>query len=382
MRALIVEDGLSRQALSASRALAGAGWTVGVGAQLRWGLAATSRATHRRHAVPAPQTDPDAFVDAVNRAVWEEGYEIVFGARDVDVLALSTRRDDIGALVPYPSHDRLMRTLDKLTLTEAAERAGLAVPHTTPATEEGLARLAEPIVVKARLHATFDSGEAPPRLDTRLVATRADASRRAAEIRSLGGEPLLQEFVGGKLVAFIVLADQESRLVAKVQQEAERVWPIDSGVSVRAQTVPLDDRLTQKVAALVADLGWAGLAELQFVVPPDGEPRLIDFNGRFYGSLALAVGAGANLPALWASMATGRATDAGRVAVPGVRYQWLFGDLRLCLDEGGRGRLRRALGSLRYARGAVQSVFNPRDPLPALRHLSLVAGRSLRKALP
>ncbi len=79
-----------------------------------------------------------------------------------------------------------------------------------------------------------------------------------------------------------------------------------SGASCRAVTVPVDPDLSARAAALFRVLGWFGLAELQFLVPAAGPARLIDLNGRFYGSLALAVRAGANLPASWAALATGR----------------------------------------------------------------------------
>jgi predicted ATP-grasp superfamily ATP-dependent carboligase len=375
MRALILEDGLSRQALAAGRALAAAGWEVGIGAEGCPGVAACSRSAMFRHQVPAPQLDQDGFVAAIARAVAERGYEIAFGARDVDVLALSERRDEIPALVPYPDHERLAAVFDKAALNAAAERAGVAVPATVSATDGALTA---PVMVKARVHATFETGEAPARLDTRLAATEADVTARVEEIEAAGGEVLLQEYLPEpRLVAFVVVADERSRVVASVQQEADAVWPIGAGVSVRAHTVVPNDDLAEGAAALVKELGWTGLAELQYIVPADGKPRLIDFNGRFYGSLALAVGAGANLPAVWAALATSRQLPAARQARPGVRYQWLFGDLCRLMDE-----RRNPVDALRYSRGAVQSVSSLRDPLPALRHFQLALGQYARKLRP
>jgi hypothetical protein len=58
----------------------------------------------------------------------------------------------------------------------------------------------------------------------------------------------------------------------------------------------------------------------------------------------------------------------------GQRYQWFFGDFLRGLN-GGPGRMRRSLGALSYARGSAQSVFEPRDPVPAVRHMTIVASR-------
>jgi predicted ATP-grasp superfamily ATP-dependent carboligase len=65
------------------------------------------------------------------------------------------------------------------------------------------------------------------------------------------------------------------------------------------------------VARLLADLGWSGVANVQFVRAPGGRPRLIDLNGRLYGSLALAYATGVNVPDLWAAHRPRRARRRG-----------------------------------------------------------------------
>jgi predicted ATP-grasp superfamily ATP-dependent carboligase len=380
VKALILEDGASRQALSASRALADAGWTVGVGAMERRGMAASSRATSHVHIVPPPERGLEAFIEGVNEAIVQKGYEVVFGARDTEVLALSMRRDEILAIVPHPPHSRVLRAFDKVELAAAALRAGIAVPDARSATDEALAAVDGPVIVKARLHVEFGDGKRPPRLDTVVAQTPAEAVARADEIRAAGGEPLLQEFLPGELFEIGLLADREGKVVAEVHQVAERISPALAGVAVRARTLAPDAVLSERVAALVTELGWWGLAEIQLLVPADGEPRLIDFNGRFYGSIALAVGAGVNLPALWASLATGRPVETIGPAKVGVRYQWLLGDMRRCLDDEHRGRARSLFESARYARGAVQSVSRLSDPLPGVRQAWGALHRSARRS--
>jgi predicted ATP-grasp superfamily ATP-dependent carboligase len=148
-------------------------------------------------------------------------------------------------------------------------------------------------------------------------------------------------------------------------QLATRVWPPGAGASCRAATVPVDPEIAARAAALFAELGWFGLAELQFLVPADGIARLIDFNGRFYGSLNLAVTAGANLPASWAALATGRPAEPA-TAASGSRYSWWEGDLRRALVERRGGIGRDVAGTLYSGLGAAHSVLRLRDPGPAL----------------
>src|SRR5262249_14703881 len=149
----------------------------------------------------------------------------------------------------------------------------------------------------------------------------------------------LQEVVHGRLMAISTLMDRDGSVIAQEQQRSERIWPPDAGVSARARTVPLDEELARRVAAMLRSIGWYGLAQVQFVVGDDGVPRMIDLNPRFYGSLALAISSGTDFPALWAAMATGRPLPPV-VSRTGVRYHWLGGDLRRALRERRGGLLR------------------------------------------
>jgi predicted ATP-grasp superfamily ATP-dependent carboligase len=365
VRALILEEGRVRGALAATRALGGDGWTVGSGAPLTGSLSGSSRFAARSHRVPSAAAGTEAFLAAVNAAIAEGGYEVVFSCDDAGVLALSANRERLDATVPYASHSTVMRCFDKLELTRAAEQAGLAVPRTQPADDEHVQDLASgPLVVKPRL--AFTEGSAA-RVSASVVPDLASALARAREMRAVGARPLIQEHVTGHLMAFVALTDRNARIVAQVQQVAERIWPPAAGVSARAHTVAVDDRLAGKVARLLESLGWFGLAQLQFLLGDDGGAHLVDFNGRFYGSLALAMRSGPNLPAIWARLATDRPLPKMAPARVGVRYQWLAGDLRSSwCAESGVARMTAALGSLREAPGATQAVWRVSDPWPAI----------------
>ena len=134
--------------------------------------------------------------------------------------------------------------------------------------------------------------------------TPAEAEARVEYLEHVGAEPLVQRFVQGDLVAQVAVTDRDSQVVAAVQQRASAVTP--GGGTARGETEALDPSLAEGVAALLEELNWFGLAQVQFQVPPGGEPVLIDLNGRFYGSMALVLAAGLNLPAIWAALATDR----------------------------------------------------------------------------
>jgi predicted ATP-grasp superfamily ATP-dependent carboligase len=344
-RALIVDQGAYRSSVAAARALRDGGWIVGA-ASPGAGLAGSSRAVSRRHVIVSLAVGEDAFIASL--AAVAVGYDIVLPGDEATMLAISARRAELDAEVPYAEHAVVVRCADKLELVRAAERVGLAVPATVPA-EDARPSWPGPVVVKPRSSA---------RATAALVADTTSATTRLAELEALGVGAVLQEVVEGRLGAVAIVSDRDRRVVAASQQQAIRTWPLDTGISAYARTVPVDETLLERIEALVGDLGWFGLAQLQFLTPKDGVPRLIDFNGRFYGSLALAVAAGANLPAVWADLAVGRNAEPTVRARPGVRYQWFTHDLRA-------GGLRAAL---RAAPGSVHTLLDFKDPGPFFRY--------------
>jgi len=264
------------------------------------------------------------------------GADVVLAASDAALLRLAADPPPPPTRLAFPP-DAVARVLDKPTLAEHAARIGIPTPRTLPDDYTGRA------VVKARSHSTAERQEA-------IVTDDPQAARK--QIRNA----FLQEAIDGPLTALTVVTAPDGTRLGHVFQRAVHVWPQPAGVSCRAVTEPADPALTDNVHRLLAELGWWGVAQAQFL---DG--RLIDLNPRLYGSLALAIAAGVDVPNLLVADAP---TPVGE-GRPGVRYQWLEGDLRY-------GGLRNAPKTLAYARGAVAAVPHARAALD-------VAKRAIRK---
>jgi predicted ATP-grasp superfamily ATP-dependent carboligase len=357
MRALIVDQSRDRSALVAARMLHADGWEVGTGAW-RESIASTSSATSRYHRIEEAETDEDRFISDIAAAVREGGYEVVFCSYDVGLLALSRRRAEIApALVPYAAHEVLERSFDKLAFTRAAEAVGLAVPRTEEASEAALAAWRGPVVVKARIHA-------PTRYETRPFEDPAQAAPFVAELRAEGAEPLLQERITGQLGAVVVVVDRDGKVLAEVQQRCDRSWPAGAGVTARARTITPDPELSARVGELVRQLGWFGLAEVEYLLDDQGVPRFTELNGRFYGGIALAGRAGVNVAAAWARLATNRPLEPIAPQRVGARFQWLNRDLAASLHADGLKGLATALA---LAPGSAHSMLARDDLRPLLR---------------
>jgi len=376
LRALVVSSSRTRGVLAAARALGGSGWTVGIGTPDDGGMVAASRWCSRHHHVPRPRGDCREFIDGVRAAIRDGGYEVVFGGGDDWAAALGMYADELDAHVAHPAADVMMRALDKEELVARAKANGLATPHTVHADDAAMAYWTGPVFVKCRTH-WFPGQEHRERIEARAFPDIDAASAQVRQLRDAGFDVVLQAPIAGRLSALIGLFDG-TRLRGRVQQTTFGSWPTPAGPSARAETEPVDEYLVEGVEAMLADIGWQGLVEVQFVTPAGGLPHVIDLNGRFYGSMALAIGAGVNLPDAWGRQVLGLPLPDLPDGEPGVRYVWGAGDLRRAVTERRGGLARDVASSVGWLLGpSVTSVFDVRDPAPTMH---LVTAR-LRRAV-
>ncbi|WP_247827893.1 hypothetical protein [Arthrobacter antioxidans] len=363
-RVLIVATGRDRGALAAARAFRRAGWYVGVGTPESGGSLGASTACDATFHVPRPRDGSSGFIEGVREAADAGAFDVVFGGGDDWMAALAAYRSQIPVPVAHPDFDVVETVLDKLRLARFAGKAGLASPHTELATDEALAGWSGPLVVKCKEHWAPQQTH-PLRIEAKLFPSPAAARSQVERIRAAGAQAILQEPIVGTLGALIGVF-HDGRLLGRTQQVSTHLWPTPNGASARARTVEVDEVLVGKVESMLHDIGWHGLVELQFLTGDDGVPHLIDFNGRFFGSLALAESARPGLVHNWALAAIGAEPSFLADATPGKRYTWLTGDLRRARIERRGGLLRDLAGSILWSARARHSIWDPRDVGPSV----------------
>jgi predicted ATP-grasp superfamily ATP-dependent carboligase len=366
--------------LALLRGLAAAGNRVWLAGTRPATYAARSRYVDGFVAVPKPSSDPRAFAQGVVAAARRLGAVAILPGTEAGLVAFARHEPggslgDIALGVP-PAHV-VDRATDKLALVELARAAGLAMPPTLRIRRSDLAResstIGYPAIVKAR-RSKIETAEGTLHHGVALRVDTPGELLHAAEL--VGGEDILvQPVLPGQLVA-VCGVSWDGRVIAAVQQAADRIWPPGCGVSSYARIEPPDPVLGAGAERLLAALGWSGLFQLQFM-RVGRDARLIDLNPRAYGSLALAVHAGLNLPAIWLDLLLGRAPAAPRYRV-GVRYRAEERDIRAiwaAVRAGGPVRLLDLLPRPRTA----HAVFSWRDPGPALEVAAKIRRRLLAR---
>jgi len=209
------------------------------------------------------------------------------------------------------------------------------------------------------------------------VVLVGDAEELRAELERVapGQARLVQPFIAGSLYAVCGVA-WKGQAVCTFHQRSPRVWPPLVGGSSYAVAVRRDVELDRAVRELMHALRWDGIFCVQFLRDEAGS-RLIDVNPRVYGSLALAIAAGYNLPAIWADLLLGRQPVIGPLR-EAVRFRAEEDDLRAILWElRTRGRPRAMFGLVPRP-GTIHPVWSWRDPRPVLTTLHKLPRRMRR----
>jgi protein-tyrosine-phosphatase len=206
----------------------------------------------------------------------------------------------------------LEQVLDK-DLTLALARS-LSVPVPQSILVQGLdeldaaaAQLAYPLVVKPSRSMGANAGQ---RMQLAVsYARHARELRNQVEHALRFGQVLLQERFEGEGVGVELIADQ-GRVQYLFQHRRLHEVPLTGGGSSLRVSEPVVPALADASKRLIEALGWHGVAMVEFkYAPATGEFRLMEINGRFWGSLPLAVAAGADFPVMLHELLT-----TGRVA--------------------------------------------------------------------
>jgi predicted ATP-grasp superfamily ATP-dependent carboligase len=383
---VLVTDGDERSALAVVRSLGRAAHDVYVCSRRGRSIAGASRYARADSSTKDPLHDPDGFAREVAAIAHRVGADIVIPVSEASLLAvLGNSHLFDGTIVPFADESDFRRVCDKRAVLAAASELGIATPmqHTLREPDElptlvASGELQFPVVLKPSRSVVSD----PTRRSKVGVSYAADAQElhaRAASYPRAAYPLLLQQRIVGPGIGVFVLRWND-RTVAAFSHRRLREKPPSGGVSVYAESIPLDPALLAHVEALLAHFAWRGVAMVEFKVDrATGTPYLMEINGRFWGSLQLAIAAGVDFPLLLCTVAQGKRVARQPAYEVGVRNRWWWGDVdhliarirrsnaRLQLPPDSPSRTRAILDFFRWRRGDQNEVFKLNDAGPFLR---------------
>jgi len=335
-------------------------------------FARRSRYVASWHELPVAEAEDGPWADALDALCREEAFDLVIPTHDPSVVALQAQRERFARCARvYQLNPRAFEVAyDKRRTSELARELGVPVPDERvlrpgESVDAGklIAELGAPLVLKPRRSFAFGrlkwEHQVRKARDAREVETSLDALLEA-------GEVLAQRNVPGRGVGVEVLAVAGDLRLAF--QHARLHEPLHGGGSSYRRSERLDPELLAAVESLCRATDYDGVGMFEFKRDDaTGRWWLIEINGRFWGSLPLALRAGADFPwALFQHGTTGRVEPQlpYRVGVTcrnlSIDWPWLWRNLRA--DHGDEEL---ATVPLRRLLGEGLRAATLRDPIDA-----------------
>jgi predicted ATP-grasp superfamily ATP-dependent carboligase len=385
MATILVTDGEQRSALAVVRSLGQAGHTVLVTAARHHSLAGSSRFCATQHLVPNPLISTTEFATELARIADAHEADVIIPISDHSLIAVLGARSLFRAQVPFADLDRVGQVSNKATLVECAARVGIKVPRAiTLHSPETVTELDEeslrfPLVIKPGRSVVASQGKVL-RFGVSHAANLRQLRNSLSAIHKDAYPLLLQErIVGPGVGIFLLIWNGETQAVFSHRRIREK--PPAGGVSVYRESIAADPGLVARSRALLDLFDWRGVAMVEYKVQEqDGTPFLMEINGRFWGSLQLAIDAGVDFPRLLVDLSLGRPVVPVTSYRTAIRSRWWWGDVdhvlarltkspaQLALPPGSAGRWRTLAEFLiPWRPGDRNEIMRWGDPVPFLR---------------
>lgn len=372
MRVLIT-DGNERAALAAARSLVRAGHSVCVTATTRVSLAGVSRGVRSHQLATDPLTDPAGYAAELGGVIRHQDTAVLLPMTDASVEAVLEHRSalPVGVVLPFPDLATYRAASDKARVLTLARDCGFGVPETRLVATPGECDVTVPddffpAVVKPHRSVVTAAG-VRRKLAVTHVSDAVECRRALAALPAAAFPVLLQRHISGVGEGFFALR-WGGRTIAMFAHRRLREKPPSGGVSVYRESIPLDDGLAGPGLRLLDALDWRGVAMIECKREHEtGRQVVMEVNGRFWGSLQLAIDAGVDFPSLLVRCAAGETLRESCDYRVGVRSRWFWGDvdhLYLRLKAGG-ARVRALVAFLRVSpRRDRSEIWRWRDPAP------------------
>jgi predicted ATP-grasp superfamily ATP-dependent carboligase len=378
-RRVLVPDATNRPALTVIRSLGRQGCELFAGSPTTWSLGSASRYASAVVIHPNPSSDPRGFVEALVEPLVLHDIGVIMPAADVTASALLEYR---GLLPPsvqlvLPPERSLALAHDKIELTELACKLEVPVPEGfvargSPIGDPRLTELGYPLVLKPRVSRYFD-GRRWRGAKVRIAQDAEQLVKLAEEEHALAtSDYLVQRKVPGEGRGVFLLA-REGVIRCVFAHRRVREKPPWGGVSTLCEAADPEPVLVDYSERLMRALSWSGVAMVEFKWDPESRSAwLMEINGRFWGSMQLAVTSGIDFPWLLYQQAV-LGIDTGSLDRKGeVRLWWLLGDLDhflIRLTRQGISTFPAMLGDLARTRQHHRldlDTFKLEDPVPFL----------------
>jgi len=387
-RILVIGDD-SRSALAIVRSLWRAGARVSLASESEESIVRKSRAVRRVFDLPSSSASISAWERALKDILLKNEFDAVIPATETAWLGLVRMKDSLpeSALRFLPDEKAFESVYRKSKTVALAKALSIPVPETALFENEAEVLsyienhgFGNPLVLKPDVSKVW-SGEYRVDLGVGILHTEEDA--RSFLRSTLPFAPVLvQMLVSGIGIGQEFLACDGEIILSF---EHERIHePLGSGGSSYRKSVPLHAGMLECSRKLIRALNWNGVCMIEYRWDPKTDIFwFMEINGRFWGSLPLAIRAGADFSAALISLELGGVKPSDTSYRTGLFARNIVKDFRwVFLTQGVFGVLKHGVIALFqfFSGKEIWDTFQWNDPRPLFIECMLYGKKAFRAA--
>ncbi|MFW5891178.1 MAG: ATP-grasp domain-containing protein [bacterium] len=305
MHKILITDAHHRKVLAAVRSLGTKNIEIIAASNRKINPSRMSKHCDSFIVYPDPAKKPDKFIEFLVDYLKGKKVDLLLPMDDVTVELISENLNSFNDIkIPIPDYNTFMKARDKsLTIKKAIEN-NIPAPNTyfinnLTEVKNFKDEIEYPTVIKPRV----SSGSR----GITYINSKEELIEKYNLVHREFKFPMLQEYIPqtGRKFQVLLLIDKNKNILASTVQELLRQFPVGGGPGTLWKTID-DKELEELSIKLIKSLDWYGIACVEFITDPrTGEPKLMEINPRFWGTLNLSLKVGVNFPELLIKMEMG-----------------------------------------------------------------------------
>jgi len=297
---ILILDGDTLPTLSIVRSLGSKGVDVATASHLDKPICSYSRYNQSSLLCPHPLEASDEFLCWIEQILADNYYDLVIPVTERTLIPIARKFSNTpqAKKITMAKLDALETVLDKAKTSILAIQCGVPIPNSWDISNSSdLDKFGHeftyPIVIKPGRSISDQANRLPM---TVCYAHNQEELHKISKELLNHTHLVLQQYFTGIGVGIELIADHGEVSYAFQHQRLHEM-PLTGGGSSYRKSVDIDKDLLDASKKLIKELDWHGVAMVEFKKNPEtGKFILIEINGRFWGSLPLAVAAGADFP--------------------------------------------------------------------------------------
>ncbi|MCD6367943.1 MAG: ATP-grasp domain-containing protein [Candidatus Aenigmarchaeota archaeon] len=302
--AVLVLSGNAYKTVSIVRSLGKKGIDVDVVGESKYAMSFYSKYCRNRYVIKSKDKE-----DWFKKLVWilkKNKYDLLIPQSEGDCIFLAKNKNRL----PYnclflPPVKSMEIAYNKELTMKLAKKLGIPIPRTwfiSDISQLEKIKLKFPVVIKSKLGGTRPT----------FVFDEKSFIKKYLEVHRISPFPIIQEVIIGDGYGTFALCKNGKVIQYFAHRRVREQDPKGSG-SACCESVELDDKLKKYTDLVVKELNWSGVIMLEFKHDSlKNEFKLIEINGRFWGSLPLSIHAGVDFPYQLYRLSTGKSVEVVR----------------------------------------------------------------------